>query len=326
MEQIINRGVILGSKKEDYIAGTLPFEIRNQTRDWTSFIPTGEKQWSAKADKMNCVSQSHHNSVEMQITKMIIDNKIPKTHLVWLKTKGYFDANGKINFSEKYSSILNGTTKQGNWLWAVAEDARKTNGLISESMLNSNLDESWDVYYDKNQITPEMMALGKEFLKYFELPYEWTDFSKENLLKQLQHTPIQIVFPGHAIVDILEKQDVLDYFDSYEPWIKESSSRPISAMKIVVNVLIPEVFKHKFSRLIKYGQKNSEVLALQTALQIDGSFPTTLKPTSYYGDITAKAVKSFQYKYNVAPASEIESLGGRTIGPKTRIALNNIFS
>jgi len=48
-----------------------------------------------------------------------------------------------------------------------------------------------------------MLDLGKEFLTLFKISYEWVDdVSVENLVKQLQHVPLQVVFPRHAVVEI----------------------------------------------------------------------------------------------------------------------------
>jgi peptidoglycan hydrolase-like protein with peptidoglycan-binding domain len=50
------------------------------------------------------------------------------------------------------------------------------------------------------------------------------------------------------------------------------------------------------------------------------------KELGYYGVITSAAVLKFQRHYDVASNSELTSLRGRLVGPKTRRALNDIFS
>ena len=241
-QKFIDGGAFIGKRPTDFAGGTLPFEVRVVDSDWNKepYYPTGEKQFGINGDKLNCVTQSNHNDIELQLNQMIADNTIPVGHLDWLSQKGYLDSMGKVNTSEKFNSILNGTAQlRGNYLWRVADDARK-NGLIPQTMLPEVVDEDWDTYYNPDQITPEMMELGKEFITWFAISYEWiTDHSLDNLVKQLQHAPIQIVFPNHAVVEIKSKQELLDYFDSYNPWVKERLQSSITAyLKLIINPII----------------------------------------------------------------------------------------
>jgi hypothetical protein len=68
-----------------------------------------------------------------------------------------------------------------------------------------------------------------------------------------------------------------------------------------------------------------DVKALQDILKAEGLFPRNVDSTGYYGSISAKAVFEFQKRYAVASDAEIESLGGRIVGPKTRAVLNSIY-
>ncbi|MCX6785613.1 MAG: peptidoglycan-binding domain-containing protein [Candidatus Komeilibacteria bacterium] len=45
---------------------------------------------------------------------------------------------------------------------------------------------------------------------------------------------------------------------------------------------------------VKFGDKNEQVRALQTELQKQGFFQKNLKPTNYFGSITAAAIKKYQ--------------------------------
>jgi len=82
-------------------------------------------------------------------------------------------------------------------------------------------------------------------------------------------------------------------------------------------------FKHTFNIDLELGMSSDEVQKLQTALQVDGCFPATIKPTKYFGTITQAAVRKFQEKHNVA---NWFTPGYGRCGPKTRAALNKIFS
>lgn len=67
MEQkFIQRGVILGTRPSDYAGGTLPYEVRNPSGDWTPYLPVGEIQKSINEDWLDCVSRSYTNSIEIQ--------------------------------------------------------------------------------------------------------------------------------------------------------------------------------------------------------------------------------------------------------------------
>jgi hypothetical protein len=100
---------------------------------------------------------------------------------------------------------------------------------------------------------------------------------------------------------------------------------PPSALALVQTLPPPDEFKHAFSQDIAYGSSGDEVRALQIALAIDGEnvYPEI---TGYYGNATRQAVLAFQYKYNVSAAANLQALNGRNVGPKTRAALNKIFS
>ncbi|MCK5020303.1 MAG: hypothetical protein KAS32_24905 [Candidatus Peribacteraceae bacterium] len=241
-EEIVRGGAFEGRGTLDFAGGTLPFEIRVEDSDWNKpkYLPTGEKQRGTSGDKLNCVTQASHNSYELQLNQMIEDKTMPASHLEWLSEKGYLDRNGKVNFSEKYNAILNLTAKyKGNWLYIVANDARK-NGLIPQSMLPENTNDTWGTYYNPNQVTKEMLDMGKEFLTMFDLPYEWVDNIRvENLVKQLQQAPLQIVFANHSVVEIKSKKELMDYYDSYVPYVKEKKQSEITSyLKLLIEPII----------------------------------------------------------------------------------------
>lgn len=84
--------------------------------------------------------------------------------------------------------------------------------------------------------------------------------------------------------------------------------------------------QHRFDVDMRLGENSAEVKALQECLQYDGCFPANTDATGLYGGITAAAVLKFQKKYAVAPAAELDDLQGKTVGPKTRVALNARFA
>lgn len=125
------------------------------------------------------------------------------------------------------------------------------------------------------------------------------------------------------------------YFDEYAPWLIECITfvdLPNDLKQRLHDLPSAETFKHDFETDIELGQTTDEVKALQTALLIDGEFDRDLytqllkgNNLGYYGDITRQAVRAFQFKYKVAPASELNEVNGRRVGLKTRIKLNQLF-
>lgn len=88
---------------------------------------------------------------------------------------------------------------------------------------------------------------------------------------------------------------------------------------------IPLDTKGNISDLVKNEAQKADVVALQEILKFEGLLPTNIESTGYYGAITAKALLAFQKKYTISPDAELETLQGKTCGPKTRSKLNTIY-
>ena len=98
-DKIINRGVLLGQRDTDWVAGVIPFEEINPSGNWTPHLPPGEWQTNHVVDTMACVTFSALNSIETQIK---------------------FLTGQSINYSDRFTAKMSGTTPQGNWLYKVA--------------------------------------------------------------------------------------------------------------------------------------------------------------------------------------------------------------
>ena len=207
---MVNYGLIEGQRKDDYLAGVLPFEERNPSGDWTPYLPLGEWQRNNFVDTMACVTFSALNAVEVQYK---------------------FLTGLERNFSDRYTARMSGTTSEGNWLFRVADSIRR-DGLVDESIWPSPQNFTWDTYYTTPPI--EVINKARTFLDDFVVQYEWVDVTRESLEKHLKHAPIQVTVPGHAVLNFLCLADVQKYFDSYEPFIKERKEPFVSAMKIVL--------------------------------------------------------------------------------------------
>lgn len=84
--------------------------------------------------------------------------------------------------------------------------------------------------------------------------------------------------------------------------------------------------KFNFTKKLTFGMNNSDVKELQNILKFEGLFPQVTESTSYYGSITAKAVKELWKKHSIATQQEIDSLQGKVVGPKTILWLNNHYA
>lgn len=85
-------------------------------------------------------------------------------------------------------------------------------------------------------------------------------------------------------------------------------------------VIVPiPLFHHNFALDLKLGATGAEVMALQDALRLQGTFPQTIASTGYFGGITLSAVKGFQAKYAISPRSGF-------CGPITRSKLNELYN
>lgn len=78
-----------------------------------------------------------------------------------------------------------------------------------------------------------------------------------------------------------------------------------------------------FTNQMKYGQTSHDVKRLQQYLAAKGLFPSNVNKTGYYGNVTAQAVLAFQIRYNVDKLPILNSLKGRSVGPKTLQVINN---
>ena len=207
-----NTGVVLGVRETDWIAGTIPYEIRVPSGDWRPFLPFEEKQYSDNTDTMGCVSFSDNNSMEMQ----------------------YKQQTGKdINFSDRWLAKMSDTQTFGNWQYKVA-DAIRIHGLVLEYEYPAPPDYTWNSYYAA--IPGSVMEKAKKY----DTRYEWVGISKSDLEYHLKHAPLQIVItkqnPNHAVALVAIEGDTGFYFDTYPPYLKTIKLDNIyNALKLVIN-------------------------------------------------------------------------------------------
>lgn len=209
--ETINHGVILGQRPQDYQAGSFTFisyEERNPSGDWRPYLPVKEIQYG-KEDSLSCVSFSAANALEAQIKHQ---------------------TGQEVNFSDRWLAKMSGTTREGNWLYKVGDTVRKY-GMVLETDYPTPPNYTFDEYHADipEPLYSELVEKGKAFLRKWDVKTEFVPATKEAMLKHIKHAPLQIVLPGHAILNFLCEQDVVNYFDTYAPHEKKAPYANVEA-------------------------------------------------------------------------------------------------
>lgn len=348
-----------------WIAGLesgIAYQEMNPGGEWDPWLPGGEQQFGVYFDSMNCTNYSGTNTLETQLNFLIARNLVYGEALKFLRDNGYFDNDGKVETSDRFAGHTSGTTPQGNTLERIW-NAYRYFGLVPQKLWDfpyaqKNPVFDWDDYYAKPP--QQLFALGKLFLKYFEIKWEWVAMFQtertplEAIEKHVKQAPLQGAHPTcppwhtaaiiqpcgrtqstHAtMVHGLVKDSHVKDYDSYNPWQKKL------ALNYVIPWLVkgiiyqkppqqpqpqPPAFRYHWSNVMLYGQRSEDIKALQQALKVEGLFPAAVQTTGYYGNITTTAVYKFQTRYKVASMEELNALQGRRVGTKTLAQLNKLF-
>ena len=192
---------------------------------------------------MSCVTFSALNSIEIQEK---------------------FLTGSQTNYSDRFIAKMSDTMRNGNYLWKVADTIRNI-GLVKDEDYPTPLSYTWDEYHAaiSEPLLTKLKEKGKQWLSEWEISYEWIDVTPENLAHHLKHAPLQVVIPGHAVVDILNPRDISTYFDSYAPFIKTVQTSTLqAALKIVLKK--KTTMNNEFVSTIKQGGKVGIVLWADT--------------------------------------------------------------
>lgn len=217
-----NSGLIPGFRSTDFVGGTIPYEVRNPSGDWTPFLVRGEKQSYNYVDVMGCVSFSANNCCEIQIKQ--------QTGI-------------EVNLSDRFLAKESGTTKSGNWMYIVGDVLRKIGCPLEEEWPIPPQPFDWDSYYVG--IPQNVVDKAKsQFLDKYDVAYErlgliGTDLTVADLHYHLKHAPLWVTIPGHAITGVIVSADDKNftYFDSYDPFLKTLPISQIdSVWKLVLTV------------------------------------------------------------------------------------------
>lgn len=191
----------------------------NTTGNWCAYAPAFEKQYR-NVESMSCVTYAILNAIEILYLYQFQEVK---------------------NFSERYTSTLAGTTKQGNTPHKVLETIRR-NGLIDEALLPFT-DEitTWEAYFAP--IAKEMRKIGKRWLRSYIVQHDWVfvaedplELKHSRLKAALVHSPIPVTVEAwhqkddlywtrggrdnHMCLVIGYDDESWYVLDSYAPFIK----------------------------------------------------------------------------------------------------------
>lgn len=225
------------------------YEIINPTGSWLNNLVTGERQ-NIGVETWGCTNHWGLSDFEIQLDYMIEHNMLSTRALAFLHGANcanisYFDKNGKINFSDKFTFIKTGTKYQrGNYVYKTPDSVRN-DGAIPEAMLPHGNPKTWNEYADPSQITELMEQLGHEFAEIFEAQYETiviaghTKTEVEVMIeKHLKQAPLSLaiaVCPGymtddpikacnqvpvHCVGLVHKEESFRAIFDSYPEYVK----------------------------------------------------------------------------------------------------------
>lgn len=245
----------------DYITGSSPivWESLNNTGDWRDYLPAEEKQHNFSFDTMSCTTFSALNVIETLVNFLIAEKKLDDTKL---KELGYIK-NGKAEFSDRFTAIMSGTMRNGNYFQSVMDSVRR-DGLLPEADLPF-AGNTWDEYHDKTKITEAMKAKALKIKDILDFAYEWVVVSSTSieLFEALKQSPIQVAVtklnPTHAIM--LPKMDY--EFETYVPHLRPRTRDIAYAMKIQVKAKAVSTKRYKyFSAKEIVGLKHELVVML----------------------------------------------------------------
>ena len=84
--------------------------------------------------------------------------------------------------------------------------------------------------------------------------------------------------------------------------------------------------RYTFKNELTFGETNADIKALQDILRFEGFYPVNVSSTGFYGAITASGFYKWQLKHNVADYATLQKYMGKSVGPRSIVILNNLYS
>lgn len=330
--------------------------LDNTSSDWSAFLPTGEWQEDTASKPVfetdACVSFSADQVLQTYGDFNIQLNLWPADSVQWLKDNGYFDSSGRLNFSDRFTAKMSGTTQaEGNSLPNVWNSIQ-ANGLVPEALwpfptdeVNADPQNAWAIYYAA--IPANVIAMGLEFKARFTCNWDWVTYPANPMTEaQLQAAlvtgPLQIATavcaPWNTSAPILgcgagaqhatmlyAMNSANDYeiFDHYVPFQKllapnYNITYATRATLTPVSTEAPAPFKYTFTKQLTAGSAANdptELENLQAALQYLGLMQKGVYGP--FGPMTQAALAKFQAAHSITDPTP-----GADFGPQSREAMN----
>lgn len=261
-----NTGIIEAPPSpSDWVLGASPLTTQpvvEKASDWLLYLPSFERQSSARLETYNCTAFSYTNVVETQLNRLIKLNLISSQLLQFLTDNNYI-VNGQVNFSDRALGSMAGTFPPGNYLQKVADTAR-TQGLIPEALWGWDTNTVFNAQEYYKPVPTELKLLGLQLLQYLELPYQWVPTSdiKTALLSSPLYAALNTCGSNWSSTDVawcgatstnhavaMMEPDVI--FDSYQPYLKTLKSG--YQVPYTLQVLTIEKMATN-AKLVQYGE------------------------------------------------------------------------
>lgn len=211
---------------DEYVMGTDvslgAVDVVKPSRDWRAYIPAFEDQFKNGVESMSCATYGTHAAIETLMRE-------------------HFDM--KVDYSDRYTSKLAGTTRNGNSPHKVAETIRKY-GVVEEVLWPFSDDiNTWDKFYAP--IPDDLKKEGKEWSKDYRFGHEWVmtpdtrpEEQRERLLDSLYVSPVGVAVYGwakdgdvyvkigqanHWCTLMYMDKDYYYVLDTYAPYLKKLS-------------------------------------------------------------------------------------------------------
>ncbi len=332
LEQGVNQGVLLPESDEPHPGAALDmsqFPIVAPDSNMDPFLSDFDNQFTKTFDTLGCNIFSSIGMSEMYLNAIggDPDYSTPQSP--------------KVELSEREACVeagLNGTGGSSEQMW---EDAVNNLGLTRWDALPWTSDITQSDFFAA--LTPEVKAKALLFLKKYKPFHRPVGLDKASIIEALKYGAVKIfigtgagfkngeptVIPktdnpmGHAV--LIRKVSDLGFHirDHYPPYLKVLA--PDYIIYFAYQTLYKKIppFKHTFNKDLQFGMIDPENIQLQTALTIDGEFPSDVPYSQRFGNVTLASVEAFQLKYNIVPAGQP---GWGRCGPLTRAKLNKLFS
>jgi len=217
--------------------------------NWQPYMCPGQQQNKPNGyDTSDCTGFGYCHLVATQLNAMRAKGRLSAQFIQWAEKNGYIK-NDSFGFDPQVLGIMAGTGANGNWLKIVADTARKNGLLPAGTLPGPTAYKNIQEFYNKDLLTEGIIALGKEFLQYIDLPYQWIgNLTEEQALKSCplyvalctcspwNVTPVKwcgIVDTNHCVCS-LDHNVVLDSYPPHKKTLSVDYQIPFKMMVMAI--------------------------------------------------------------------------------------------